>query len=49
MPNIDKNKKLKNKSNKTKEEFSELEKLREENYYLQMEVEILKKRFNSLR
>ena len=44
MPNTDKNKKLKNKSNKTKEELSELEKLRKENYYLQMEVEILKKK-----
>lgn len=49
MPNTDKNKKLKNKSNKTKNELSELEKLREENYYLQMEVEILKKRFYSHR
>ena len=29
---------------KNKEEKSELEKLREENYYLQMEVEILKKK-----
>ena len=29
---------------KSKEEKSELEKLREENYYLQMEVEILKKK-----
>ena len=44
MPNTDKNKKIKNKSNKTKKELSELEKLREENYYLQMEVEILKKK-----
>ncbi len=44
MPNTDKNKDLKNKSNKTKKELSELEKLREENYYLQMEVEILKKK-----
>ena len=49
MPNTDKNKDLKNKRNKTKKELSELEKLREENYYLQMEVEILKKRFNSLK
>ena len=47
MPNTDKNKDLKNKSNKnnkTKNELSEIEKLREENYYLQMEVEILKKK-----
>ena len=44
MPNKDKNKNLKNKSNKTKEELSEIEKLRKENYYLQMEVEILKKK-----
>ena len=44
MPNTDKNKDLKNKRNKTKKELSELEKLREENYYLQMEVEILKKK-----
>ena len=44
MPNTDENKKIKNKSNKTKKELSELEKLREENYYLQMEVEILKKK-----
>lgn len=44
MPNTDKNKDLKNKRNKTKKELSELEKLRKENYYLQMEVEILKKK-----
>ena len=44
MPNTDKNKDLKNKGNKTKKELSELEKLRKENYYLQMEVEILKKK-----
>ena len=44
MPNADENKKIKNKSNKTKKKLSELEKLREENYYLQMEVEILKKK-----
>ena len=44
MPNTDKNKNLKNKNNKTKEELSEIEKLRKENYYLQMEVEILKKK-----
>ncbi len=44
MPNTDENKKLKNKNNKTKKELNELEKLREENYYLQMEVEILKKK-----
>ena len=44
MPNTDKNKDLKNKTNKTKKESSELEKLRKENYYLQMEVEILKKK-----
>ena len=44
MPNTDKNKDLKNKRKKTKKELSELEKLREENYYLQMEVEILKKK-----
>ena len=44
MPNTDKNKNLKNKSNKTKEELSEVEKLREENYWLQMEVDILKKK-----
>ena len=37
------------KKSKSKEEKSELEKLREENYYLQMEVEILKKRFNFLK
>ena len=44
MPKTDKNKNLKNKNNKTKEELSEIEKLRRENYYLQMEVEILKKK-----
>ena len=44
MPNTDKSQNLTNKSNKTKKELSELEKLREENYYLQMEVEILKKK-----
>ena len=44
MPNTDKNKDLKNKNSKTKKELSELEKLRKENYYLQMEVEILKKK-----
>ena len=44
MPNTDENEEIKNKSNKTKKELSELEKLREENYYLQMEVEILKKK-----
>ncbi|MDU4715761.1 MAG: helix-turn-helix domain-containing protein [Anaerococcus sp.] len=44
IPNTDKNKDLKNKRNKIKKELSELEKLREENYYLQMEVEILKKK-----
>ena len=44
MPNTDKNKDLKNKTTKTKKESSELEKLRKENYYLQMEVEILKKK-----
>ena len=44
MPSTDKNKDLKNKSKETKKELSELEKLREENYYLQMEVEILKKK-----
>ena len=49
MPNTDKNEKIKNENNKTKEELSELEKLRKENYYLQMEVDILKKRFNSHR
>lgn len=49
MPSTDKNKNLKTKSNKTKEELSEVEKLREENYWLQMEVDILKKRYNSLR
>lgn len=37
------------KKSKSKQEISEIEKLRKENYYLQMEVEILKKRFNSLR
>ena len=49
MPSTDENKNLKTKSNKTKEELSEVEKLREENYWLQMEVDILKKRYNSLR
>lgn len=44
MPNKDKNKDLKNKRKKTKKELSELEKLREDNYYLKMEVEILKKK-----
>ena len=44
MPSTDKNKNLKTKSNKTKEELSEVEKLREENYWLQMEVDILKKK-----
>ena len=44
MTNTDKNEKIKNKNNKTKEELSELEKLRKENYYLQMEVDILKKK-----
>ncbi|MDU5925101.1 MAG: transposase [Finegoldia magna] len=44
MPNTDKNKNLKNKNSKTKEELSEVEKLREENYWLQMEVDILKKK-----
>ena len=44
MPSTDKNKNLKNKNSKIKEELSEIEKLREENYYLQMEVEILKKK-----
>ncbi|EGS31216.1 hypothetical protein HMPREF9130_0073 [Peptoniphilus sp. oral taxon 375 str. F0436] len=43
MPNTDKNEKIKNENNKAKEELSELEKLRKENYYLQMEVDILKK------
>lgn len=47
MPKEDKQNKPR-KQSKIKEEQSELEKLREENYYLQMEVEILKK-FNSLR
>ena len=47
MPNTDKNKNLKNKINKTKKEISEIEKLRKENYYLQMEVEILKKKIQS--
>ncbi len=37
------------KKSKIKEDVSEIEKLKEENYYLQMEVEILKKRFNFLR
>ena len=49
MPSTDKNKNLKNKNSKIKEELSEIEKLREENYYLQMEVDILKKRYNSPR
>ena len=49
MPSTDENKDLKNKRKKTKKELSELEKLREDNYYLKMEVEILKKRFNSHR
>ena len=44
MPNTYKNKDLKNKNSKVKEDLSELEKLRKENYYLQMEVEILKKK-----
>lgn len=44
MPNTDKNKDLKNKRKQTKKELSELEKLREDNYYLKMEVEILKKK-----
>ena len=44
MSNTDKSKDLKNKSKKTKKELSEIEKLRKENYYLQMEVEILKKK-----
>ena len=44
MPNKDKNKNQKNKNSKTKEELSEVEKLREENYWLQMEVDILKKK-----
>ena len=44
MPSTDKNKNIKNKSSKTKEDLSELEKLREENYWLQMEVDILKKK-----
>ena len=39
MPSTDKNK-----NSKVKEDLSELEKLRKENYYLQMEVEILKKK-----
>ena len=37
------------KKSKSKKEIGELEKLKEENYYLKMEVEILKKRFNSLK
>ena len=37
------------KKSKSKKEIDELEKLKEENYYLKMEVEILKKRFNSLK
>ena len=44
MPSTDENKDLKNKRKKTKKELSEIEKLREENYYLQMEVDILKKK-----
>ena len=32
------------KKSKSKQEISEIEKLRKENYYLQMEVEILKKK-----
>ena len=44
MQKTDNHKNRKNKNSKTKEEVSELEKLREENYYLQMEVEILKKK-----
>ena len=44
MPSTDKNKNLKNKNSKIKEDLSELENLRKENYYLQMEVEILKKK-----
>ena len=44
MPSIDKSKNLTNKSKQTKKELSEIEKLREENYYLQMEVDILKKK-----
>ena len=44
MSNTDKSKDLENKSKKTKKELSEIEKLRKENYYLQMEVEILKKK-----
>ena len=32
------------KKSKTKEDVSEIEKLKEENYYLQMEVEVLKKK-----
>ena len=39
MPSTDKNK-----NSKVKEDLSELEKLRKENYYLQMEVDILKKK-----
>lgn len=44
MPNTDKNKNQRNKNSKTKKELSEVEKLREENYWLQMEVDILKKK-----
>ena len=44
MPKTDNHKNCKNKNSKTKEEVNELEKLREENYYLQMEVDILKKK-----
>ena len=44
MPNKDKNKNQRNKNSKTKKELSEVEKLREENYWLQMEVDILKKK-----
>ena len=44
MPSTDKSKNLTNKSKQTKKELSEIEKLREENYYLQMEVDILKKK-----
>lgn len=44
MPSTDKNEKIKNKNDKTKKELSEVEKLRKENYYLQMEIEILKKK-----
>ena len=44
MPSTDKNKNLKNKNSQIKGELSEVEKLREENYWLQMEVDILKKK-----